>query len=65
MECPMTKAAARRIMVLQTLHLCNSKDCKTSTYIRDLKENDTVAECLVGRPYMIDKEIPISYPLRC
>ena len=43
--------------------LCDSEDCKTCTYIRDLKENDTVASCLAGRPYMIDKELPISYPL--
>ena len=43
--------------------LCDSEDCKTCTYIRDLKENDTVAACLASRPYMIDKEHPISYPL--
>ena len=43
-----TKAAARRIM---SLRLCDSE------------ENDTVAACLAGRPYMIDKELPISYPL--
>ena len=55
-----TKAAARRIM---SLRLCDSEDCKTCTYIREVKENETVAACLAGRPYMIDKELPISYPL--
>ena len=43
-----TKAVARRIM---SLRLYDSEVCKTCTYIRDLKEIDTVAACLAGRQY--------------
>ena len=55
-----TKAAARRVM---SITLCYADDCKTCKYINDLKQNETVAACLAGRPYKQDKELPISYTL--
>ena len=41
--------------MIMSLPLCDEDDCKTCTYIKDLKQNPTVAACLAGRPYKQDR----------